>query len=267
MKIGVIGCGVVGNAIINTFSKSSSIIKYDKFNNYSPFKELIHCDFVFISVPTPFDCSVNKVDETAILESLQKLEELNFKNIVVIKSTIPSGSCDFYYDKYNLDIVFNPEFLRESTSPNEDFESQKIVVIGTSNKDSFISVKNMYKQVLLPEANYYHTTNKEAETIKLSQNAMLASRVALANMIFDACQKNNVDYDIVRELAFDSFEILGPHMTRVPGPDGNRGFGGKCLPKDIRAFSTIYKSSLLDEIISYNDTLRDDLDSFLMNYK
>ena len=51
---------------------------------------------------------------------------------------------------------------------------------------------------------------------------------------------------MVKNIAFDSFEILGPHMTQVPGPDGNRGFGGKCLPKDIRAFSTIHKSELLE---------------------
>jgi len=55
-------------------------------------------------------------------------------------------------------------------------------------------------------------------------------------------------------------------MTTVPGVDGERGFGGKCLPKDIRGFSTIHKSKLIDEIIAYNDHLRNDLHKFLMNY-
>ena len=102
--------------------------------------------------------------------------------------------------------------------------------------------------------------------IKCAQNTMLASRVAIANLIFDACKKHGIEYGKVRSIAFDKFEIIGPHMTQVPGPDGNRGFGGKCLPKDIRAFSTVYDSDLLNKIISYNDSLRDDLDKFLMNF-
>ena len=86
-------------------------------------------------------------------------------------------------------------------------------------------------------------------------------------MIYDACLENNIEYNKVKEIAFDSFEILGPHMVTVPGPDGKRGFGGKCLPKDIRAFYSVYDSALLKNIIAYNDSLRDDLNDFLLNYR
>ena len=126
----------------------------------------------------------------------------------------------------------------------------------------------MYQKVAVSHAKYFHTSYKEAENDKdRSKNTMLASRVALANMVYDACEKNGIDYQKVKEIAFDNFEILGPHMVQVPGPDGFRGFGGKCLPKDIRAFSTIHKSELLENIISYNDLLRDDLDNVLINFK
>ena len=56
-------------------------------------------------------------------------------------------------------------------------------------------------------------------------------------------------------------------MSQVPGPDGNRGFGGKCLPKDSRALNSVAPHPLLNEIIRYNDTLRDDLDKFMHNWK
>ena len=266
-KIGIIGYGVVGKAAANTFEKFFSVTKYDKFQNLDNFDNLGECDFVFIMVPTPFDCEKNRVDISAVKESLVKLDLIDYKGIVLIKSTIPPGSCDSFSKEYNLRIVFNPEFLRESTTPNEDFENQETIVIGTDSKEIFNLVKGMYQEVAVSHAKYYHTTSKEAEMIKTAQNTMLASRVALANMVYDACEKNNVDYQKVKQIAFDKFEILGPHMTEVPGPDGNRGFGGKCLPKDIRAFSTVYNSELLDSIIFYNDSLRDDLDKFLINYK
>ena len=267
MKIGIIGYGVVGKAAAHTLSKKYKIVKFDKYAEYDKFEDFEQCDFVFISVPTPFDCDKNKVDESAITESLDKLEKIDFVNIVIIKSTVPPGACMRYSEKYNLIIVFNPEFLRESTTPNEDFENQDIIVIGTDNSETFESVKKMYQAVSVPHARYYHTTTTEAEMIKCAQNTMLASRVALANMIYDACQDHGIEYDKIRQIAFDNFEILGPYMVQVPGPDGKRGFGGKCLPKDVRGFSTIHDSELLRKIIKYNDSLRDDLDKFLMNFK
>ena len=79
--------------------------------------------------------------------------------------------------KFNLDLVFNPEFLKESTTPNEDFENQDTIVIGTPSSSIFESVKQMYQKVTVPHAKFYHTTNKEAEVVKTAQNTMLASRV------------------------------------------------------------------------------------------
>ena len=266
MNIGIIGFGVVGKAIESTLSKKFRIIKYDKYVSLDSFEDLIGCDFVFVSVPTPFDCQLNEVDDSAVIESLDCLHSIQFSNTVIVKSTLAPGSCNRYSKKYNFEIVFNPEFLRESTTPNKDFENQDTVVIGTENKKIFDSVKTMFKKVLVSNAEYYQTSKTEAEMIKCAQNTMLASRVALANMIYDACIDNEIDYQKVKEVAFDRFEILGPYMTQVPGPDGSRGFGGKCLPKDIRAFSTIYNSDLLENIIKYNDTLRDDLDTVLKNY-
>lgn len=266
MKIGIIGFGVVGKAAAKTFSKAYEVIKYDKYFNYDKFESLLTCEFVFIMVPTPFDCEKNEVDLSAIDESLQRLGDLGFSNTAVIKSTVPLGTCDNYSIKFDFNIVFNPEFLRESITPDEDFANQDTIVIGTSSDYLYSDVKKLYERVAVDNAKYYQTTFKEAEMIKCSQNTMLASRVSLANMIYEACNKHSIDYNIIREIAFDNFEIIGRHMVQVPGPDGSVGFGGKCLPKDIRAFSTFYTSPLLSEIIRYNDSLREDLGSVLKNY-
>ena len=65
MDIGIIGFGVVGKAIESTLSKKFRIIKYDKYLHLDSFEDLLVCDFVFISVPTPFDCQLNEVDDSA----------------------------------------------------------------------------------------------------------------------------------------------------------------------------------------------------------
>ena len=267
MKIGIVGYGVVGKAADNTFSEKYDVIKFDKYHKYDSFDSLLECDFVFIMVPTPFDCKENKLDDSAVKESLSNLEKIGYENIVVIKSTLLPGSCKRYSESYSLNIVFNPEFLRESKTPNTDFKNQHTVVIGTDQKYLFDSVRNMFAQVLLPKSKYYHTSTTEAEMIKSAQNTMLASRVALANMIFDTCQSFEINYNLVKKIAFDGFDIIGPKMSEVPGPDGKQGFGGKCLPKDIRAFSSISNSEMLLEIIKYNDSLRGDLGQVLMNFE
>ena len=222
------------------------------------FNDLESCNFIFISVPTPFDFVEDKIIDSSVHESLEKLVQLNYKGIVLIKSTLPVGSCKLYHEKYDLQIAYNPEFLRESTTPNEDFKNQECIVIGSPDKIIFNSIKEMYKPVTSSKVVYHHLSFQEAEMVKYAQNTMLASRVALANMIFDACEEYHIKYDLIRKIAFDSFDILGPNMVQVPGPDGKRGFGGKCLPKDTRGFSKIFKSNLLEEVIRYNSTLRDD---------
>ena len=91
--IGIIGFGVVGKAAANTLSKVYELALYDKFVDVGNFTDLLQCDVVFIMVPTPFDCHKNKVDDSAVVESLKKLVDLNYKGIVIIKSTLPPGSC------------------------------------------------------------------------------------------------------------------------------------------------------------------------------
>ena len=140
-KVGIIGYGVVGKAIDLTMSSKFKVIKFDKFRKYDSFEKLLESNFIFISVPTPFNNSSQKTDDSAVTESLERLNTSGFSGIVIIKSTLALGSLDSYSSRYDLNLVFNPEFLRESTSPDEDFKEQTTVVLGTESVIHFNSVK------------------------------------------------------------------------------------------------------------------------------
>ncbi len=258
-KIGIIGYGVVGKAIATTFDKSFEIIKYDKNISLNNFEDLFSCPHIFLAVPTPFDLKQNRVDDSAVYSSLERLNNFEYKGVVIIKSTLPPTSTRNYTNDFNLNIVFNPEFLRESVSPEEDFANQKIVVLGIDSDRNFEVTKDLFLNVLSADCIYHKCTFEEAELIKYSQNMTLSSRVAISNLVFDACKKYNVDYNSLKKVAFDFFPILGPQMTQVPGPDGKRGFGGKCLPKDLLGFNSIFESEIVSSIIDYNNSLRDDI--------
>ena len=81
MRIGIVGFGVVGKAAHATFSKKYSIVKYDKYLDLDKFEELLDCAIIMIMVPTPFDVLKKKVDDSAILETLEKLNNFNYGNL------------------------------------------------------------------------------------------------------------------------------------------------------------------------------------------
>ena len=90
MKIGLIGFGVVGQAAHHTFSKRFEIVIFDKYLEYTNFELLIETDFVFIMVPTPFDCEKNQVDNSAVLESLERYLD-HFNNKPILKAKFSSA--------------------------------------------------------------------------------------------------------------------------------------------------------------------------------
>ena len=234
MNIGIIGQGFVGNAVYQKFKKYYDIKTYD-------IKGRIHCtgseqetldnEIVFICLPTPMNkdgsCHTDIVEA-----SIKRVFEFGVAKTVVIKSTVPPKSTAKWNKQFpTLDIVFNPEFLTEANAVS-DYENQTRIILGGPRKAT-TKLKPMFKKAF-PKADIIKTDSTYAEMVKYVTNCFLATKVSFANEMYDICEGLDIDYDKVIEYAcYD--ERLGKSHWAVPGPDGDRGYGGHCFPKDVKA--------------------------------
>jgi UDPglucose 6-dehydrogenase len=126
----------------------------------------------------------------------------------------------------------------------DDFKNQDRVILGTHEKDYFENLKSLYR-LGFPNIDIIHTKPVEAEMVKYVANTFLATKVSFANEIYDICNFLDIDYDTVVDIArIDS--RLGDSHWQVPGPDGKRGFGGSCFPKDINALISFCKTNNIE---------------------
>ncbi len=242
MRIGIIGQGFVGNAIYQKFSKYYDVLTYDldESKSNSTKDKVLNQEIVFMCLPTPMNkdgsCNVDIIERE--LENIDLIaDNQEILKTVVVKSTIPPGTTDKWNKKYeSLDIVFNPEFLTEANAV-DDFENQSKIILGGS-KESTTKLKQLYSSIFRKTSKIIKTDSKTAELVKYVTNAFLSTKVSFANEIYDLCNGIGLDYDKVIEYAtYD--ERLGLSHWGVPGPDGDRGFGGHCFPKDLSALIKI----------------------------
>ena len=266
MKIGIIGQGYVGTAIKVGFEPHYTVETYDKYDGWKTTIQLTDlvetCQVIFVCVPTP----MNKDGSchTDIVESVVKKidDRVDLANIpkptVVIKSTVPPGTTDRLHRKYKgVDVIFNPEFLTEMNFI-EDFKNQSRIILGGVRRGTSI-LRQVYSKVF-PHATIVKTNAKYAETVKYFINCFLGTKVSFANEMKMLCDEIDIDYDKVVEYAtYD--ERLGKSHWAVPGPDGELGFGGHCLPKDISAIVNGYGDmELLQAVLKVNDRVRENRD-------
>jgi UDPglucose 6-dehydrogenase len=276
MNIGIVGLGYVGTAIKSGFEKHYELETYDKYDEDKSTCDLADlvakCKVIFVCVPTP----MNKDGSchTEIVESVvkdidkwcyaywgnyeyQKSKGIDRKPIVVIKSTVPPGTTDRLHRKYkSVDVIFNPEFLTEMNFL-EDFKNQSRIILGGIRRGTN-KLRQIYSRVF-PHATIVKTGSKTAEMVKYFINSFLGTKVSFANEMKQICDKIDIDYDKVVEYAtYD--ERLGKSHWAVPGPDGDYGFGGHCLPKDISAIVSEFGSDLLKSVLGVNDKVRKNRD-------
>lgn len=257
MKLGIIGNGFVGNAIAHAFIPVMEVKIFDKDPDkcFNTLDEVVNdSDVVFISVPTPMrmDGTIDLSIIESVFEDVDNTKTTESRAVFVLKSTVVPGTTRKLKKKHpTLQIVFNPEFLTERHA-RFDFLNQSRIVLGfetdldDGQKNLTVNkVKELYDCRF--SGNNFITTNYEtAEMIKYFNNLFFAVKVSFMNEMKLVAEKTGmINWDkAVRGLVSDG--RVGDSHLQVPGPDGKKGFGGSCFPKDINAFITFSNSIGLD---------------------
>ena len=266
--IGIIGQGFVGNAVYQKFKNYFDVLTYDldeSKSNSTKEDLLFKCNTIFLCLPTPMNtdgsCNVDILQRE--LENIDLItDNQEIKKTIVIKSTISPGTTDKWNSSYeSLDIVFNPEFLTEANAV-EDFNNQNRIILG-GPRPATTELRRIYSKVF-PKAHIIKTDSTHAEMVKYLTNSFLATKVSFANEIYQVCEKLNIDYDKVVEYATLD-DRLGKSHWNVPGPDGDFGFGGHCLPKDLSALIYLAmnldtETNVLNAVEETNDVVRTNRD-------
>ena len=303
MKISIIGCGYVGLVSGFCFADSGhkvtcidnndqkiGLLKENKVPIYEPgLTELLlknvennnlsfelnitenikDSEIVLIAVGTPTGEN-GDANLTFVHQCAKEIAEFISPNTqIIIKSTVPVGTCDAVEDiiKENcvhseFSVISNPEFLREGNAIN-DFINPDRIVIGTDEQTDKKIMINLYKDITT-EDKILFTSRRSSELIKYASNSMLAMRIIFINEIADLCEKIGADVtDIAKGIGLD--KRIGPHFLE-PGP----GFGGSCFPKDARALIESGKKydapqTLLESVILGNENRKKNISKKILD--
>jgi len=239
-KIGIIGRGFVGSAVEFGFSAqcgcSAQLKSYDidpKKSKDSLEETVNESDFIFLSVPTP--SNPDGIDISFLINALSSIKEVNKRsdNIILIRSTIVPGTTKRLQERFStLNIIFNPEFLTQR-SAKYDFINQSRFVLGGDGLHTK-KVAELYRWRFGKTIQVIMTNYETAEMIKYMNNCFFSTKVSFMNEMKLVAEKCNVDWETAVD-GFVSDGRIGHSHIQVPGPDGKCGFGGDCLPKDVKA--------------------------------
>ncbi|MDP3948080.1 MAG: hypothetical protein Q8P87_00020 [bacterium] len=263
-KLGIIGYGIVGQALAYGFSQPEikdkyEIKYYDKYKETDSLESVVSgSEFIFICLPTPMKANESGIDLSIIEDSIAEIT--NFTNgtdkIIVIKSTVVPGTTAELGKKYpKTNFAFNPEFLTEANYL-EDFVNADRNVVGANNDLTSRRVVALYRQ-RFPHTKIFQTDTTTAEMVKYMANAFLATKVIFANEMFALCQALGIKYEEVKSMVVADHRIFDSHLDVTTA----KGFGGKCFPKDIvaligRAKQLDIEPKLLETVWSINKKIR-----------
>lgn len=245
MKIGIIGLGVVGSAINTGFEKLGHEILCHDLKLDSTIEDIIPSEIVFLCLPTT-QGNDGSCDTTIITSVLKELSDNKYKGIVAIKSTVECGFTQTAINKFNnLTLCFVPEFLRERCAADDFIHNHNLLAVGTHDKFVF-------EKLVEAHGHYPKETVRlkptEAEILKYYNNVFAAYKIIFANIMAEVCDKLDCDYTTVK----DAFVKFGRCKdTYLDVNENLKGYGGMCLPKDVKAMT-----KLLDKLNIDFDTFK-----------
>lgn len=250
MKITIIGLGWVGKAMQQLFPEAY-VYSNGSSGEIGTKEEANKGDVAFICVPTP--CPDKGELDTSIVEEAVSWCACP---LVIVRSTVNPGTCDYLSKKYKKRIVMQPEFLGETPAhPLLDQKTRQWLILG-GEKEDVRKVIEVYQSVYNANITIRRVSAYEAEVIKLSENRAIAFKVAQCQELYDVCQNAGIDYYTVRDAVYGDDPRFNLWWTFVY-PD-KRGFKSKCIPKDVYAWaswaeSVGIKPDITDAILKRNE--------------
>jgi UDPglucose 6-dehydrogenase len=259
-KIGIIGCGFVGSAVMQANHMHDIVMVDPSHEESKTYDDLVDCKIIYVCVPTPSK-STGECDTSILEKVIDLLVQHGHTDIpIASKSTAPPEVYEKLAQKLPM-LVHVPEFLTQANAA-DDYVNAKFSVFGGEPMASR-KVANM----VLPTLNNklaYATPIKTAALYKYFANSFLAMKVLFANEFAVYAKEIGVEWDSVRTIAGADARIGGSHL-QVPGPDGRYGFGSACFSKDIPAaiMFTGKKLPLLTEAWNINCDYRNEYPDLL----
>jgi nucleotide sugar dehydrogenase len=256
-NVGIIGYGVVGSALGETLKRKHKVFAFDVNKSVGNREDVYsNCKYIFFCVPTP-EANLGGLDMSIMNQALDHALKLKDKVFVIRSTVTPGYTAERQKADKNNRYIFCPEFLVERNA-KACTANPEVLVCGADNMEL---CRTFGKDIFVPlrQRLSIFPTAKDAEFCKIASNALLATQVTAANELFKVSLLTGVNWQLVAQM-LKKIDVIGKNID-VPGPDGQCGYGGKCLPKDISEACEMYRrvgatSYLFEEVVRTNRTNR-----------